>query len=184
MLKDLFAQVPGTTAEALEVFDSAGSVEPDFMFGTWRGAEVPTGHPMDGLLAATGWWGKRFVDAETVHPLLFPAPDGASLWAFDPAKAFLGLGLTRRLPGLRDRSLAGPVGSLRPVLRTRSPRARLRTTRYRGTDTATMIYDQVPVNDVFRRLSDDAVLGLMDMRGLRSPYVFVLRRDDSLRMER
>ncbi|MGC4997058.1 DUF4334 domain-containing protein [Streptomyces sp. DT195] len=183
MLKDLFGVVPATAAEALDVFDESETVEPDFMFGTWRGAELPTGHPMDGLLAATGWWGKRFVDAETVHPLLFPAPDGASLWAFDPAKAFLGLGLTRRLPVLRNRSLVAPVTTLRPVLRTRAPKARLRSTRYRGRDTATMIYDQVPVNDVFRGLSDDAVIGAMDMRGLRGPYFFVLRRDDSLRVE-
>ncbi|MFI8348136.1 DUF4334 domain-containing protein [Streptomyces sp. NPDC085596] len=182
MLKDLFEAVPGTTAEALDVFDASGTVEPDFMFGTWHGAELPTGHPMDGLLGGSGWWGKQFVDAETVHPLLFPSPDGKSLWAFDPAKAFLGLGLTQKLPVLRNRSLVAPISSLRPVLRTRSPKARLRTTRHRGRDTATMIYDQVPVNDVFRRLFDDAVIGLMDMRGLRSPYFFVLRRDDSLQV--
>ncbi|MFF0386353.1 DUF4334 domain-containing protein [Streptomyces sp. NPDC004286] len=182
MLQDLFDEVPSTAAEALDVFDAAGTVEPDFMFGTWHGDELPTGHPMDGLLGASGWWGKQFVDAETVHPLLFPSADGTSLWAFDPAKAFLGLGLTRRLPVLRNRSMAAPISNLRPALRTRSPKARLRTTRHRGRDTATMIYDQVPVNDVFRRLSDDAVIGLMDMRGLRTPYFFVLRRDDSLRV--
>jgi hypothetical protein len=66
------------------------------------------------------------------------------------------------------------------LLGTTSPKARLRTTRYRGVDTATMIYDQLPINDVFRALHDDAVLGAMDLRGFTTPYFFVLKRDDSL----
>ena len=68
------------------------------------------------------------------------------------------------------------------MLQTRAPKARLRTTRYRETDTATMLYDQLPVNDVFRELADDTVLGAMDLRGLSRPYFFVLRRDESLRL--
>ena len=43
-----------------------------------------------------------------------------------------------------------------------------------------MIYDQLPINDVFRRLGDETVLGAMDFRGSRRPYFFVLRRDESL----
>jgi GXWXG protein/uncharacterized protein DUF4334 len=178
-LHQLLPTVPTTTAEALDIFDAADSVEPDFMIGTWHGAELPTGHPMDGLLATTGWWGKQFVDAETVHPLLFPTRDGAALWALNPVMAFGGLGLARKLT---HRSVAGPITALRPLLHTRAPRARLRTTRYRGSDTATMIYDQLPINDVFRRLSGDAVIGAMDLRGSRRPYFFVLCRDDSLRL--
>jgi hypothetical protein len=63
----LLPTVPTTTDEALAMFDGAEPIEPDFMIGTWRGAELPTGHPLDGLLAASGWWGKQFVDPETVH---------------------------------------------------------------------------------------------------------------------
>lgn len=182
MLQELFPTVPATRADALEAFDAAEAVEPDFMIGTWRGAELPTGHPMDGLLAASGWWGKQFVDAETVHPLLFPARDDAGLWALNPVRAFAGLGLSTKLPLLKNRSMVAPIAALRPVLQTRAAKARLRTTRYRGVDTATMIYDQLPINDVFRKLSDDAVIGAMDLRGSRQPYFFVLRRDDSLRL--
>lgn len=54
MLQQLFPTVPMTTSEALDVFDAAEAVEPEFMIGTWHGAELPTGHPMDGLLAASG----------------------------------------------------------------------------------------------------------------------------------
>ena len=184
LLQELLPTVPTTTDEALEVFDAAEAVDPTFMIGTWHGAEVPTGHPMDGLLAASGWWGKRFVDAETVHPLLFRTMNNRGLWALNPALAFGGLGITAKLPAKlalpRSAPISGAITALRPVLQTRSPKARLRTTRYRGIDTATMIYDQLPINDVFRRLSDDAVIGAMDLRGSRRPYFFVLYRDNSL----
>ena len=179
-LQDMIADVPTTSEDALELFDASAAVEPEFMIGTWHGAELPTDHPLDGLLAASGWWGKQFVDAETVHPLLFPAPDKSSLWALNPALAFGGLGVATKLPLLKNRSFAGPIAALRPVLQTRAPKARLRTTRFRGVDTATMVYDQLPIMDVFRRLTDDAVIGAMDLRGIRQPYFFVLRRDDSL----
>lgn len=182
MLNELFPTVPTTTADALTVFDAAESVEPEFMLDTWHGAELPTGHPMDGLLAASGWWGKEFVDGETVHPLLFPCADGASLWALNPALAFGGLAVSAKMPLLRNLSMAKPIAALRPVLQTRAPKARLRTTRYRGVDTATMVYDQLPINDVFRRLTDDAVIGAMDLRGSAKPYFFVLQRDDSRRL--
>lgn len=181
-VQDLFSNVPTTTAEACEIFDAADAVDPDFMLGTWHGSELPTGHPLDGLLAASGWWGKQFVDAETVHPLLFPTRDGSALWAFNPVLAFSVLGLATKVPGLKNRAFGGSIAVLQPLVGTRSPRARLRTTRFRGVDSATMIYDQAPVNDVFRRLSDDAVIGAMDLRGSSDPYFFVLCRDDSLKL--
>lgn len=183
-LTDALPDAPTTTADALALFDTCPAVEPEFMIGTWHGAEVPTRHPLDGLLAASGWWGKAFLDSETVHPLLFRTSDGTALWALNPALAFGGLGAATRIPALKRQNFAGAISTLKPALRARGPKARLRTTRYRDVDTATMIYDQVPVNDVFRLLDDSAgsetVLGAMDLRGIRSPYFFVLQRDDSL----
>lgn len=178
-LTDVLPDAPTTTAAALELFDAAPAVDTESMIGTWHGAELPTAHPLDGLLEASGWWGKQFVDGETVHPLLFPADDG-TLWALNPVLAFGGLGVATRIPALRNRNHRGTISALRPALRTRTPKARLRTTRYRGVDTATMIYDQLPINDVFRRIDDHTVLGAMDLRGSRAPYFFVLQRDDSL----
>jgi hypothetical protein len=177
LVQDVLNPAPTTTAEALAVFDDAPAVDPDFMIGTWHGAELPTSHPMDGTLQATGWWGKQFIDAETVHPLLFPTSDGSSLWALNPVIAFTGQKLTAGLPNMPYRR---PIAAMRRVLQTKTPKARLRTTRYRGVDSATMIYDQLPINDVFRRISDDAVIGAMDLRAMQQPYFFVLRRDDSL----
>ena len=186
LLADVLPDAPTTTAEALTIYDAAPAVEPDFMIGTWHGAELPTNHPLDGMLAASGWWGKQFLDAEAVHPLLFPTADGSALWALNPALAFSGLGVATRVPGIRSRDFSGAIAKLKPVLGTTAPKARLRTTRYRGVDTATMVYDQLPVNDVFRLLDDvpgcETVLGAMDLRGSARPYFFVLRRDESLRV--
>lgn len=179
-LADLLSPVPTTTADALALFDAAPPVPAEAMIGTWHGSELPTGHPLDGLLAASGWWGKQFVDEETVHPLLFPTADRSALWAVNPALAFSGVGVAARVPALKRIDSSGMITAMRPLLRARSAKARLRTTRYRGVDTATMIYDQLPVNDVFRRLDDDTVLGAMDLRGSAAPYFFVLERDESL----
>lgn len=179
LLADLLPTIPTTTEGALELFDSCPAVDPDFMIGTWRGAELSTGHPMDGLLAASGWWGKQFVDAETVHPLLFPTRDGAALWPMNPALAFKGVAAAR-LPIIKRGRYGRLIGSLRPLFDARSARARLRSTRYRGVESATMMYDQLAINDVFRKLSDDAVIGAMDLKGSPAPYFFVLRRDESL----
>jgi GXWXG protein/Domain of unknown function (DUF4334) len=186
LAEDVLTTVPTTTAEALEVFDAAPGVDPDFLIGTWHGAELPTAHPMDGLLAASGWWGKQFVDAETVHPLLFPKDGGTALWPLNPVLAFGGLGIATKVPLVRNLSLVQPISALRPALRTKAPKARLRTTRYRGIDSATMIYDNLPINDVFRKIPGaeiDTVIGAMDYRGGKRPYFFVLQRDNSLPVE-
>ena len=65
-----------TTAEALARFDALPGATVEACLGRWRGSGLPTGHPLDGLLETLGWWGKEFVDAETVHPLLFRGRDG------------------------------------------------------------------------------------------------------------
>jgi hypothetical protein len=43
--------------------------------------------------------------------------------------------------------------------------------------TATMCYDALPINDVFRKVDDDTLVGAMDLRGLEMSFMFVLRRD-------
>ena len=118
-----------TVAEALAFFDAAAPVSIDEMIGEWRGAGLHTAHPMDGLLERYGWYGKVFIDAETVHPLL----------------------------------------------QTSRPRARLRLLAHRGVVSATMVYDHLPINDVFRRVDASTLIGLMDMRGMGPPFFFVLR---------
>ena len=50
-------------------------------------------------------------------------------------------------------------------------------TTYRDKSSATMIYDQLPINDVFRKIDQDAVFGVMDLKGMKSPFFFILRRE-------
>lgn len=163
-----------TTDEALTLFDGLDVVTVDAMIGTWQGAEFPTGHRMDGMLTATGWYGKQFVDPETVHPLLFHTVDRRAAFPVNPALAPVGLTLPT------GRSYHRLITAARPLVGTSKPTARLRMTEYRGRVSATMIYDAKPINDVFRRVDDATVLGAMDMRGADRPYFFVLRRDDAM----
>jgi hypothetical protein len=170
---ELAALRTGATPEqALAFFDSLPPMPAAAMLGAWAGAGVRTGHPLDGLLEAVGWHGKRFDSPEAVHPLVFGRP-GAT-FSVNPALAPFALSH----PGL-----AGSLGLVaRPalgLLRTSEPKARLRMTEFRGVATATMIYDQLPINDVFRKVDDDTVLGLMDQRDAEAPnyFFFTLTRE-------
>jgi hypothetical protein len=111
-IDELLPAVPTTTDGALAMFDAAEAVDPDFMIGTWRGAELPTGHPLDGLLAASGWWGKQFVDADTVHPLVFRA--GATRWAMNPGLVPMRLGRAVAIPARLAPLVRRAVAACRP----------------------------------------------------------------------
>ncbi|MFT3660272.1 MAG: DUF4334 domain-containing protein [Gordonia sp. (in: high G+C Gram-positive bacteria)] len=158
---------------AAAVFDALEPVTAEQILGRWHGSEVPTGHPLDGLLDVSGWYGKEFVDTETVHPLLFGRP--GALWAVNPK--LMPLGLLNRLGTRFPRWLPPGGTALFRLAATGSPRARLREVEFRGRVGAAMVYDDLPIIDHFRRLDDDALLGAMDLRGSRSPYFFLLERD-------
>lgn len=160
--------------EAVSLFDVAQPVAVEELTGRWRGSGVPTGSPLDGLLERYGWWGKEFRDAETVHPLLFATRSGPR--PVDPA--LVPVGILRGLPGLAHSTPARlAFTAVRPLLTTRRPKARLRTVEHRGVLTAAMVYDRLPIIDVFKRLGSRTVLGLMDLRGLTEPFFFLLRRE-------
>lgn len=167
-----------TAEEALALFDSLEPVDIDFMIGAWKGKGFHTGHPLDGILEAYHWHGKRFESAEAVHPLVFTSLGGTHAPINPRAMA---PSVTRL--GLASKMKAGWLGKtfqlLMPLFRTRRSGARLRMTVYRGKLGATMIYDELPINDVFRRLDDDTVLGAMDLKGLETPLFFVLRRESA-----
>ncbi|WP_431469562.1 DUF4334 domain-containing protein [Sphingosinithalassobacter sp. LHW66-3] len=164
-------------ARALAFYDSLPSVAEAAMLGSWRGSEVPSGHSLDGLLARSGWHGKRFDNAEAVHPLVFAKADG-SRFCVDPAR--LPLALLVRRPGLAGRVTSPRLLALAaPLLATTRPAARLRRLEYRGVVTATMLYDAQPIHDAFRAIDADTMLGAMDMRGFSAPYLFLLRREEA-----
>ena len=162
------------TAAALAFFDSLPPVTVTELLGRWAGEGVGTGHPMDGVLERFGWHGKRFDTPDDVHPLVFRTAKG--LRSVNPALMPVGLLAARPrtafLPGV-----GAAFKVLLPLVTTSKPTARLRMTEYRGVVTATMCYDAHPIHDVFRRVDDATVLGVMDQRGLPQPFVFLLRRE-------
>lgn len=160
------------TAQALAVFESLDAVPVAAMFGRWRGGEVPTGHPMDGMLTAFGWAGKQACDADTVYPLLFE--HGGRTVAIDPRR--LPVRLATRLRVQRSGLARGLFRAALPLLRTTRPSARLRMMACRGRVSATMLYDALPIHDAFRRVDRDCLLGLMDCRYFDQPFFFVLER--------
>ncbi|PVG81874.1 hypothetical protein DDE18_14225 [Nocardioides gansuensis] len=164
-----------TLAAALELFDSLPAVKSTELTGRWRGRELRTGHPLDGLLEASGWWGKQFDGVDDVHPLLFADPSG-ELFAVDPLR--VPIGLTGKLPVSVVARGRAALGVAKHALRTSRPRARLRDLEHRGVVTASMVYDHLPIIDSFRRVDEETMLGAMDQRGEPLPYFFILSRDD------
>lgn len=161
--------------EALAFYDGLPEVPAADMVGRWRGSGLPTGSRLDGLLEAYGWYGKEFTGAESVHPLLFVGRGGRPR-PVDPA--WIPLALVRDWSGLaRLWPVRTVFGRLRPLVYTNRPTARLRTIEHRGVNTAAIVYDTLPLIDVFRRIGPDTVLGAMDLRGLPAPFFFLLERE-------
>jgi hypothetical protein len=165
----------GTTTEAaLAFFDSLAPVETPTLIGSWRGRGVETGHPIDGLLELFGWHGKRFSGPGGCLSIGFPTHER---WRIQRTSR-IPVGCVVRHPNLFRHSLAGRLfRAFSMLLQTEQPKARLRMTEYRGVVSATMIYDSLPINDVFRKVDEDCVLGAMDMRFTPQPFFFVLRRE-------
>lgn len=162
-----------TLAEALTFFDGLDPVELEFMKGRWKGSEIRTGHPLDGWLEASGWFGKEFVDPETVHPLLFRCANGGILKVAPSPRA---MRMAQRFPFLRHPAWSPLLRLGTSLLHSEDSQARLRMVEIRGRVSATMIYDHLPILDAFRRIDAHTVLGLMDEKGQPQPYVFLLER--------
>lgn len=165
-----------TTDDALKWFDSLAPVTIEFMLGSWEGEEFRTGHAMDGLLEAYRWHGKRFDSAEAADPLVFKG-SGNKLVPVNPAFVAPGLALVGRVSTRRLAAGARAFRLVLPLMRTHKARARLRMVSCRGKTSATMIYDQLPINDIFRKVDNNTVLGMMDMKDMSRPYFFILRRE-------
>ncbi|MED5388626.1 MAG: DUF4334 domain-containing protein [Pseudomonadota bacterium] len=162
--------------DALALYDALEPIDTDFMIGAWKGEGFETGHPLDGVLERCHWHGKRFDSAEHVHPLVFRKASG-KLTTVKPLLVMPGLGLLDRLPFLKSEWVGKLFQFTLPLLSGRQSAARLRMIHYRGKTSATMSYDNLPINDVFRKVDDNTVLGIMDLKGMKQPFFFVLRRD-------
>lgn len=138
---------------ACRLFDELETVGLEELLGTWRGREFLTGHPLDGVLKKFGWYGKAFHDAENIDPLLFEMP-GGEITAIDPA----------------------PMYDKRKLLKAVGGKARMRLVECRGKVSAAMVYDNLPIIDHFRKVEEDVLLGMMDRKGDKVPYFFILEK--------
>jgi len=175
-MNDLINTGRATTEQALALFDALEPVPVEFMLGPWKGEGFATDHPMDGLLEAYHWHGKRFESTEAVHPLVF-AKLGGGFSCLNPAFMGPSLGLSSRVSMPKTAAAGRMFQALMPLMTTTKSRARLRMTEYRGKSSATMVYDQLPINDVFRKVDDNTVFGVMDLKGMQQPFFFILRRE-------
>jgi hypothetical protein len=151
-----------TLEEAEQLFDSLPAVKPEELRGLWKGESFATGSPLDGGLEKSGWYGKEFIDNDNVHPLVFKSNNNGR-FNVKPAKAFQ-LRNGEYLPDMQS------------DVETDKPTARIRVVEYRGVPTASMIYNEHPVIDSFRKVDENTVLGSMENPELLVPYFFVLRR--------
>ena len=165
---------PIATTEALLFFDELATVDTEFMLGRWQGAGLHTHHPMDGWLEVAGWYGKEFIDRDRVHPLLFLNRD-EQIVKIKPILSSLELAL--RFPQPKNQAVKPILRLIIPILKTDKSQARMRMLEHRGKTSATMIYDRLPINDVFRKIDDNTLLGLMDFKGMQQPFFFILHRD-------
>lgn len=161
--------------EAFLFFNELEAADMDMMRGLWKGEELRTGHPFEGLLTAAGWYGKKFVDTENVHPLIFEDKKGR-LYSGNPGLLPLHLPF-QRLPAAM---ISASMKFGRPLFSTKKSRARLRTIHFHGKTSAGMIYDQKAIIDVFRKVNDRTLLGVMDIKGVApgTSYFFVLRKTE------
>ena len=162
---------PTTQQEAFAWFDTLEPVETGLLQGKWRGTEMPTGHPMDGMLAASGWWGKDISGTKSVHPLLF-----ADLFhhVFSGNPGMLPLRAFMRATRFLVRVLFILVS---PFIHTKKPRASLIGVNYRGKATTAMVYDQLPVMDIFAKIDDHMIVGVTELKWVADMgYFFLLSR--------
>jgi hypothetical protein len=163
-----------STEEALNLFDALQCVDSNTLVGRWRGTEVATHHPLNGLLEACGWYGKDIIDCDRVQPLLF-SDNHRSLFALDPQR--LPVSLALRLPLPRTKLYHWVLLKVRFVFQTHKAKARVRMVEYRGKVSATILYDNLPICDTFRLIDINTLLGMMDMKGVEQPFFFKLHRD-------
>lgn len=165
-----------TAVEVLGRFRELAPVDRRELVGLWRGSGVPTGHPLDGVLENLGWFGKRFHPNFRADALLFQIGPGR-LVAVEPAHIPMGLALRLGSMG-RTRMARHCFAYLQRLLRARGPTATLEMQDFEGINSAAMVYDRQPITDLFRRIDDVRLLGMMSYQHDPRPYFFTLVRQE------
>ncbi|TGK79136.1 DUF4334 domain-containing protein [Leptospira noumeaensis] len=163
-----------STDDSFALFDALETVSIEDMFGRWHGSGFHTGHTMDGALETFNWYGKEFVDADNVHPLVFKS-FGKTLFKVNPS--IMPVRLATLVPTTNLWPLRYVFLLVRFLFQTSKSKARVRRIEFRGKLTAAMIYDNLPIHDVFKKVNQDTMFGCMDYKGMKQPFFFVLERD-------
>ncbi|MFC8536427.1 DUF4334 domain-containing protein [Streptomyces sp. NPDC057249] len=61
---------PVPAGELDAIWAELDTVRPQDILGAWKGGEFRTGHPLEGMLAKAGWYGKTFVSVHDAKPLI------------------------------------------------------------------------------------------------------------------
>lgn len=163
--------------EASEWFDALAACPQEVLRGHWRGREIYTGHPLDGVLANVSWYGKRFDEPDRVHPLVVVDAAG-TVFPLNPALIPMRT-ITSPPPLPRFTAAMAPrlMSATRRLVAAKSYGADLSEISHRGKSSAAMRYRDKPIVDYFRLIGEDTVLGAMEYPGMPRPYYFVLGRD-------
>ncbi len=121
----------------MPLFEQLEPAPADFMIGTWHGGKFDGGQDPDPI----NWYGKRFISATQVEPMLCRKEDG-TVYAWE-----------------------------------KWGEAQLREVAFDGKVQACLIYDKLPMMDYFRKVTDDLVIGLGDIKGRPTDFFFWLERD-------
>jgi hypothetical protein len=158
-------------------FQSLEPVKPVEMVGLWRGAGVPSGHPLDGVLENLRWFGKRFHPDMRADALLFQWHP-ARLVAIDPR--FVPIGLAIKLAPFGRTALAQTTFSyFHKVFRARGTTAALEVRTFEHIASAAMVYNEQPIVDHFRRVDENTLAGMMCVRDDERRFFFKLTKMDA-----
>lgn len=140
--------------ELFTFYDSLPEILPNEMLGHWKGGSWKVGTPLDGLLELGQWYGKIFhtinhVDA-VVHKFRFFSVVG-----------FLGTLLY----------FPWKIWTEQQKYRMPATKACLREIHYRGKTSSSMVYYYLPIIDHFRKIDQNTIVGIMDMKG-KAKYEF------------
>ncbi|MCW7463662.1 DUF4334 domain-containing protein [Leptospira limi] len=171
---EMRAKKNNSVEDSFALYDALDVVPLNEMMGRWHGSGFHTGHTMDGALETFNWYGKEFVDSENVHPLVFKS-FGKTLFKVNPS--LMPVRLATLLPSTKLWPLRYLFLMVRFLFQTKHSKARVRQIEFRGKVSSAMIYDNLPIHDVFRKVNENTLFGCMDYKGMKQPFFFVLERD-------
>jgi len=159
-------------------FDQLPPVELEFMVGTWRYANVPSNNRQDYLLEMIDFHGKRFYGADTnyqVDPVI--CWSGGKLIRVGSMPYWLFKRIPETTPSREQpvrRAILHKYNQccVLPFSQTKEPHAHNMIVEHRGVCTTAMVYDHMPMVDVFKKVDDNTIMLLYIVPETRSgpPY--------------